>query len=73
MYLPPRLYELLPTAYLAIGIALGALSFRHSSSPWSNLGTVVAGLLVVAGIVLLLRRRSSRADAARYDHRPVDD
>jgi hypothetical protein len=60
------LYELLPYAYMLIGAAAIALSFRWRLPGWSGL---LAGLglgAIVAGLVLILRRRDYRIQKRRY-------
>ena len=73
MYLPRGLYELLPYAYLAAGLAASAASYAGREARWSNAVLVVGVIGIVAGCVLILRRRSYRDDQARYDHRPLDE
>ncbi|HXQ30546.1 MAG TPA: hypothetical protein VN790_01095 [Steroidobacteraceae bacterium] len=73
MYLPRRLYELLPYAYVVAGLLLCIGSYLGSGSVWSNSAFAVGGLAIVAGVVLILRRRSYRDDAARYDPHSLDD
>lgn len=73
MYLPRTIYELLPYGYLTGGAALGAASWRAPDAAWSGIALALAAGGVVAGLVLLLRRRTYRVDASRYDARSLDD
>jgi hypothetical protein len=73
MYLPRTIYELLPWGYVAGGAALAAASWLWSEARWSNAALVVGAVGLVVGLVLLMRRRTYRADANRYDSRSLDD
>jgi hypothetical protein len=73
MYLPRRLYELLPYAYVLAGLLLCAVSYMAGASALSNVAFIVGGLALIAGCVLILRRRAYRDDAARYDPHSLDD
>lgn len=73
MYLPRSLYESLPYLYVAGGAALAALSWHQRETGWSDAALVTGIGVFVAGIVLLMRRRTFRDDAARYDARSLDD
>jgi hypothetical protein len=73
MYLPRTIYELLPWGYVAGGAALAAASWLWSEARWSNAALVLGAAVLVVGLVLLLRRRTYRADANRYDSRSLDD
>ena len=73
MYLPHAVYEALPYAYVALGLGSGVASYVGRDSGWSNLAFAVSVAGVVGGCVLLLRRSSYRDDAARYDHRALDE
>jgi hypothetical protein len=73
MYLPRSLYEALPYVYVAGGGALAALSWHQRESAWSDAALVTGVGVFVAGLVLLLRRRTFRQDASRYDAHSLDD
>ncbi len=73
MHLPRGLYEALPYAYLAAGLGAGLASYAGRASAWSNAAFAAGVIGIVGGAVLILRRRSYRDDAARYDHRPLDE
>ena len=73
MYLPRGIYELLPYLYAALGILLCAVSYFGKEGLLSDveLGVGIAGVLL--GLVLILRRRTYRDDAARYHHDSLDE
>ena len=73
MHLPRSIYEALPYAYLAGGLGACVASYAFRESGWANVAFVVGVVGIVGGCVLILRRRSYRDDAARYDHRPLDE
>jgi len=73
MYLPRGLYEALPYLYVAAGLGACVASYLGSAAPWSNLVFAAGFAAIVGGSVLILRRKSYRADAAHYDHRPLDE
>ena len=73
MHIPGPVYERLPVVYIVAGVLLGVVSYRNSAAGWSTPVGTLAALAVLAGIVLILRRRSSRLDAAHYDRRSLDD
>ncbi len=73
MHLPRGLYELLPYAYVVVGLGACLASYAGRDSAWSNPAFWIGVVGIVGGCVLVLRRRSYRDDAARYDHRPLDE
>jgi membrane associated rhomboid family serine protease len=73
MYLPRGIYEILPYAYVVGGIATCLASYAGRGSVWSNLAFAAGFAGIVGGCVLILRRRSYRDDAARYDRRSLDE
>jgi hypothetical protein len=73
LYLPRRLYEILPYAYVVGGLAACLASYRSSSPLLSNLAFWVGAIGIVGGLMLILRRRSYRVDAERYDRHSLDD
>jgi hypothetical protein len=73
MHLPRGIYELLPYAYVAGGLGACVASYVGRESAWSNPAFAVGVVGIVGGYVLILRRRAYRDDAARYDHRPLDE
>ncbi len=70
---PHRVYEALPYADVGAGLGAATASYLWRESAWSNLAFVAGTAGIVGGCVILLRRRSYRDDAARYDHRPLDE
>ena len=73
MHLPRGLYESLPYAYVAAGLGACLVSYAGREAAWSNLAFAAGVAGILGGYVLILRRRSYRDDAARYDHRPLDE
>jgi hypothetical protein len=73
MHLPRGLYEALPYAYAAAGVGACLASYLGREAAWSNAAFAAGVIGIVGGGVLILRRRSYRDDAARYDHRPLDE
>ncbi len=67
MHVPRRLYEGLPWLYITLGLAALAYSYLASGASARSLIAGLAGLAgVLAGAVLLLRRREFRALGRRY-------
>jgi hypothetical protein len=73
MFLPHKLYELLPYGYVAGGGALALASWAWPQAAWADPALVVGAAGVLFGLVLLMRRRTYRSDAKRYDARSLDD
>jgi hypothetical protein len=73
VYLPRRLYEILPYAYVVAGLAACSASYLASNALISNLAFGAGAIAIVGGLMLILRRRSYRDDAARYDRHSLDD
>ena len=73
MYLPRTIYELLPWGYAGGGAALAFASWVRADAGWSDAALVAGTLALVVGLVLLMRRRTYRTDATRYDPRSLDD
>jgi hypothetical protein len=73
MFLPRRVYEVVPYAYLLLGAGLALGSWLRPEAAWADVALVVGIAGVVVGLVLLMRRRSYRADARHYDPRSLDD
>ena len=73
LYLPRRLYELLPYAYVLVGLAACSASYLVGGALLSNVAFWAGTLAIVGGLMLILRRRSYRDDAARYDPHSLDD
>ena len=60
------LYELLPYAYLLIGIAAVATSFLWRVPGWSELMAGLGLIAIVSGLVLVLHRRDYRIQQRHY-------
>jgi len=73
VYLPRSLYEILPYGYLAAGLAAAIASYVFTGAAWSDWALGLGTVGIVAGFVLILRRRSYRVDAARYDRHSLDE
>ena len=73
MHLPRPLYEALPYGYVLGGGALAVASYLLPDSAWANAALAVGAVGLIAGIVLILRRRTFRDEAARYDPRSLDE
>jgi len=61
-------YEGLPWLYLLLGAAALVVSYRTSSFSLSLLLGLPGLLAVLAGVVLVLRRRDYRRMRAQYEH-----
>lgn len=73
MHLPRAVYEALPFAYVTGGVALCIVSYRAPQAPWTEVALALGAAIVIVGLVLLLRRRTYRDEAARYDSHSLDD
>ncbi len=73
LYLPRSVYEALPYAYVLIGLAACSASYTLSGSLVGSLAFWAGAIAIVGGLMLILRRRSYRDDAARYDRRSLDE
>lgn len=73
MHLPRAIYEALPFAYVAGGVALCVGSYGAPEAAWTEVALALGGAGIVVGLVLLLRRRTYRDDAARYDSHSLDE
>lgn len=60
------LYESLPYAYIAIGIAAILASFAWRVADWSAILAVFGIAAIVGGLVLVLRRRDYRIQKRHY-------
>jgi hypothetical protein len=66
MRLSRSVYEALPYAYMLLGVAAFAASFIWRSESWSDLVAGFGLVVLVAGLVLVLRRRDYRIQKRRY-------
>ena len=60
------LYELLPYAYVVIGLAAGVASFMWRAASWSWTLAVAGVIAMLGGLVLILRRRDYRIQKRHY-------
>jgi membrane protein implicated in regulation of membrane protease activity len=60
------LYELLPYAYMLIGVAAIVTSFFWRVPGWSDLMVGLGLIAIVSGLVLVLRRRDYRIQQRHY-------
>ncbi len=60
------LYELLPYAYVLVGIGAIVTSFLWREPVWSNVMAVLGLVAIVSGLVLVLRRRDYRIQQRHY-------
>ena len=72
MWIPRRLYELLPYVYMALGAAAFVAAFAMERGPHGLL-MLLGGLSLTAGLVLWMRRRDYRESQAEYDSRSLDE
>ena len=66
MRLSRPLYELLPWAYMLVGIAAIVTSFLWRVAGWSDLMAGLGLVAIVSGLVLVLRRRDYRIQKRHY-------
>ncbi|MDH4259610.1 MAG: hypothetical protein OEW16_04825 [Gammaproteobacteria bacterium] len=66
MRLSRSVYEALPYLYMLIGIGALAASFQWRAKDWSDLVAGLGLVILVAGLVLVLRRRDYRIQKRRY-------
>jgi hypothetical protein len=72
MWFPRPIYEALPYAYAALGIALLVAAFLADQGPRS-LFLALGLLAMTGGLVLWMRRRDYRSTHANYDRHSIDD
>lgn len=73
MHLPRAIYEALPFAYVAGGLGLCAGSYAAPQAAWTEVASALGAAGVIVGLVLVLRRRTYRDEAARYDSHSLDE
>lgn len=66
-------YELLPYAYMASGLAAVAASYFLGRGIWAEIVLVLGLLCVVGGAVVLLKRRDARARRTEYKGGTIDE
>jgi hypothetical protein len=71
MWLPKPVYESVPFCYLAIGAALLGGAFQLDTGRWTEACAGIGVVALVAGLVLILRRKGYRASRSRlgFDQR----
>ncbi len=72
MWIPGPVYESIPYASAALGVALLAAAFLVQGGP-RELLFVAGGVAVTAGLVLWMKRRDYRSTQARYDRHSLDE
>jgi hypothetical protein len=72
MWIPRRLYELLPYVYMVMGAGALVAAFAMERGPHGLL-MLLGGLSLTAGLVLWMRRRDYRESQAEYDSRSLDE
>jgi hypothetical protein len=60
------LYESLPYAYIAIGVASAGASFAWRGAAWSGILALFGLVAILGGLVLALRRRDYRIQKRHY-------
>ena len=68
MRLSRPVYESLPYVYMGLGVGSLVFSFFWRTPGWSDAMVAVGLLLLVAGLVLVLKRRDYRLQKRRYGH-----
>ena len=69
MWLSKPIYESLPYVYLVMGAFALGLSMYLDHWYWDTIGFVVGFVCLVAGLVVLLKRRDHRVNRRRTDKR----
>ena len=72
MWLSEPIYESLPYYYIALGVSAGIGSYQLDVWYWSEILALVSAASLIAGLVLLLKRRDYRRSRSRLDLK-VDD
>ena len=66
-------YELLPYAYVLAGVLALVGAFFVDSTLWADVVLILGVICLIAGIVVLLRRRDARANRAEYKGGALDE
>ena len=72
MWLPRPVYEAIPYAGMAAGVALAGAAFFVERGP-RGLLLALGGLAITGGVMLWMRRRAYRASLRDYAGRSLDD
>ncbi len=67
MWLPKFLYESIPFWYLVIGTALLGTAFFIDGAYWPEICAGAGLAALIAGLVLILRRKGYRSSRSRID------
>jgi hypothetical protein len=67
------LYELLPYLYIVAGLLGFGGAYLLAGRIWSDVALVLGIVCVLAGLVILLKRRDYRANRARYSGGSLED
>ena len=73
MRLSRAVYEILPYAYMLIGVGAFTASYAWRAQDWSDLVAGIGLVMLVVGLVLTLRRRDYRIQKRRYGAAFDDD
>jgi len=73
MWIVRPIYELLPYAYMLVGLGLLGAAWLLPPGPLPGLCLGVGVLGLTAGLVLWLRRRDYRTRQAQYNAHSLDD
>jgi hypothetical protein len=73
MWLNRSVYESLPYAYMLVGAILLVISWLLGEGTVPRVCLFVGAASLLAGLVLWLRRKDSRALGAEYDAKSLDD
>jgi hypothetical protein len=66
MRLSRPVYESLPYVYMLAGVGALAVSFLWRTQGWSDLAAAFGLIALIAGLVIVLRRRDYRIQKRRY-------
>jgi hypothetical protein len=72
VHLAKPVYESMPYAYAASGIALMLMSYFDGRGFWSTAAAIVGLLAVIAGVVIFLKRRDYRLNRTHYDYSSLE-
>jgi Flp pilus assembly protein TadB len=73
MWIARPIYELLPYVYMLVGLVLLGAAWLVETQTLPSVLMVVGSLILMAGLVLWLRRRDYRTRQSEYNSRSLDD
>ncbi len=73
MWIARPIYELLPYAYMLVGLALLGAAWLIEAGRLPGVFMLIGSLSLMAGLVLWLRRRDYRTRQSQYDAHSLDD